>query len=70
MLTRDGEPDHERITQIGSEGGLLQAPVSIPGQGLVLASAERAEARLAGGLLHAVGAAPFRVDMATTESAV
>jgi o-aminophenol oxidase len=43
VLTRDGEPDHERITQIGSEGGLLQAPVSIPGQGLVLASAERAD---------------------------
>src|SRR2546427_5280294 len=34
VLTRGGEPDHERITQIGSEGGLLQAPVSIPGQGL------------------------------------
>jgi spore coat protein A len=43
VLTREGEPDHERITQIGSEGGLLQAPVSIPGQGLVLASAERAD---------------------------
>ena len=43
VLTRDGEPDHGRITQIGSEGGLLQAPVSIPGQGLVLASAERAD---------------------------
>ena len=43
VLTREGEPDHERITQIGSEGGLLQAPVAIPGQGLVLASAERAD---------------------------
>ncbi len=43
VLIRDGEPDHERITQIGSEGGLLQAPVSIPQQGLVLASAERAD---------------------------
>jgi o-aminophenol oxidase len=43
VLTRDGEPDHERITQIGSEGGLLEAPVSIPDQGLVLASAERAD---------------------------
>jgi len=43
VLTREGEPDHERITQIGSEGGLLHAPVSIPGQGLVLASAERAD---------------------------
>jgi FtsP/CotA-like multicopper oxidase with cupredoxin domain len=43
VLTRDGEADHERISQIGSEGGLLQAPVPIPGQGLVLASAERAD---------------------------
>jgi FtsP/CotA-like multicopper oxidase with cupredoxin domain len=43
VLTRDGEPDHERITQIGTEGGLLQAPVSLSGQGLVLASAERAD---------------------------
>jgi o-aminophenol oxidase len=43
VLTRDGGPDHGRITQIGSEGGLLQAPVSLPDQGLVLASAERAD---------------------------
>ena len=43
VLTRDGEPDHERITQIGTEGGLLLAPVSLPTQGLVLASAERAD---------------------------
>jgi FtsP/CotA-like multicopper oxidase with cupredoxin domain len=43
VLSRDGEPDHERIAQIGSEGGLLLAPVSIPAQGLVLASAERAD---------------------------
>jgi FtsP/CotA-like multicopper oxidase with cupredoxin domain len=43
VLTRDGEPDHERITQIGTEGGLLPAPVAIPAQGLVLASAERAD---------------------------
>jgi FtsP/CotA-like multicopper oxidase with cupredoxin domain len=43
VLTRDGEPDHERITQLGSEGGLLRAPAAIPGQGLVLASAERAD---------------------------
>ncbi len=43
VLTRDGEPDHERIVQIGSEGGLLLAPVAIPAQGLVLASAERAD---------------------------
>jgi spore coat protein A len=43
VLTRDGQPDHERITQLGSEGGLLHAPVAIPEQGLVLASAERAD---------------------------
>jgi spore coat protein A len=43
VLTRDGQPDHERITQIGSDGGLLVGPVSIPAQGLVLASAERAD---------------------------
>src|SRR6266542_769335 len=43
VLNRDGESDHERVTQIGSEGGLLQAPVAIPQQGLVLASAERAD---------------------------
>jgi len=43
VLTRGGEPDHERITQIGSEGGLLEAPAAIPDQGLVLASAERAD---------------------------
>ena len=43
VLTRDDEPDHERISQVGSEGGLLQAPVSIPQHGLVLASAERAD---------------------------
>jgi o-aminophenol oxidase len=43
VLTRDGEPDHGRITQIGSEGGLLLTPTPLPAQGLVLASAERAD---------------------------
>src|SRR5260370_34807898 len=43
VLTREGQPDQERITQIGSDGGLLGAPVPIPVQGLVLASAERAD---------------------------
>ena len=43
MLTRDGQPDHDRISQIGSDGGLLLAPVPLPAQGLVLASAERAD---------------------------
>jgi spore coat protein A len=43
VLSRDGRPDHGRVTQIGSDGGLLVAPVPIPVQGLVLASAERAD---------------------------
>jgi spore coat protein A len=43
VLTREGQPDHGRITQIGSDGGLLVAPVPTPVQGLVLASAERAD---------------------------
>jgi spore coat protein A len=43
VLTRDGTPDHGRITQIGTEGGLLAAPLSLPTDGLVLASAERAD---------------------------
>ncbi len=43
VLSRDGRPDHERIRQIGTDGGLLAAPVRIPAQGLVLASAERAD---------------------------
>jgi FtsP/CotA-like multicopper oxidase with cupredoxin domain len=43
VLTREGRPDHERITQIGTDGGLLVAPAPIPAQGLVLASAERAD---------------------------
>ncbi len=43
VLTREGRPDNDRITQIGSDGGLLAAPAPIPVQGLVLASAERAD---------------------------
>ena len=43
VLTRDGEPDNGRISQIGTEGGLLLAPTPLPAQGLVLASAERAD---------------------------
>ena len=43
VLKREGQPDHGRITQIGSDGGLLVGPVPIPLQGLVLASAERAD---------------------------
>jgi o-aminophenol oxidase len=43
VLMRDGRPDHERITQLGAEGGLLPSLVPLPAQGLVLASAERAD---------------------------
>ncbi|HEY2667823.1 MAG TPA: multicopper oxidase domain-containing protein, partial [Actinomycetota bacterium] len=43
VLCRNGEPDLGRITQIGTDGGLLAAPACLPPQGLVLASAERAD---------------------------
>jgi len=43
VLLRDGRPDHGRVMQIGTEGGLLLAPVALPTQGLVLASAERSD---------------------------
>src|SRR6266511_1894409 len=43
VLLRDGHPELERITQIGTDSGLLQAPVAVPRGGLVLASAERAD---------------------------
>jgi FtsP/CotA-like multicopper oxidase with cupredoxin domain len=43
VLTREGRPDHGRVTQIGTDGGLLPGPVGLPRQGLVLASAERAD---------------------------
>src|SRR5690348_11533377 len=43
VLLRDGEPELDRITQIGTDHGLLRAPVGVPGDGLVLASAERAD---------------------------
>ena len=43
VLLRDGAPELERITQIGTDHGLLRAPVSVPADGLTLASAERAD---------------------------
>jgi spore coat protein A len=44
VLTRDGEPDHQRITQIGTDGGSpLAAPAPMPAHGLMLAPAERAD---------------------------
>ena len=43
VLVRDGRPELERITQIGTDHGLLHTPVPVPADGLVLASAERAD---------------------------
>lgn len=43
VLLRDSRPHLDRIAQIGTDGGLLQTPVAIPPQGLVLASAQRAD---------------------------
>ncbi len=43
VLLRSGEPELHRITQIGTDHGLLRFPVRVPGDGLVLASAERAD---------------------------
>jgi FtsP/CotA-like multicopper oxidase with cupredoxin domain len=43
VLLRDGQPNLDRITQIGTDGGLLRAPVEVPSGGLVLAPAERAD---------------------------
>ena len=43
VLIRNGQPDLDRITQIGTDHGLLRAPTPVPSDGLVLASAERAD---------------------------
>src|SRR5580700_3778266 len=43
VLLRDGRPELGRITQIGTDGGLLPAPAAVPADGLVLAPAERAD---------------------------
>src|SRR6185312_14263594 len=43
VVVRDGAPELDRITQIGTDHGLLRAPVAVPADGLVLASAERAD---------------------------
>jgi o-aminophenol oxidase len=43
VLMRDGVPELGRIAQIGTDHGLLRAPVPVPADGLVLASAERAD---------------------------
>jgi len=43
VLVRDGDPELDRITQIGTDHGLLRAPTTLPSDGLVLAPAERAD---------------------------
>src|SRR5467141_248977 len=43
VLLRDGDSELERVTQIGTDHGLLPTPVRLPSDGLVLASAERAD---------------------------
>jgi spore coat protein A len=43
VLLHNGEPELDRVSQIGTDHGLLRASVSVPPDGLVLASAERAD---------------------------
>ena len=43
VLWRDGAPDLQRITQIGTDHGLMHAPCALPAAGLTLSSAERAD---------------------------
>ena len=43
VLLREGTPELERIRQIGTDHGLLRTAAPIPADGLVLASAERAD---------------------------
>jgi FtsP/CotA-like multicopper oxidase with cupredoxin domain len=43
LLDEAGIPVHEKIKQIGTDGGLLGQPVDIPRDGLLLAPAERAD---------------------------
>ena len=43
VLVHEGEPALDRIAQIGTDHGLLRAPAAVPPDGLVLASAERAD---------------------------
>ena len=43
VLLRAGEPELHRITQIGTDHGLLATAARVPPDGLVLASAERAD---------------------------
>jgi spore coat protein A len=43
VLVHEGERALDRIAQVGTDHGLLRAPTPVPADGLVLASAERAD---------------------------
>src|SRR4029077_14609808 len=43
VLVRSGDPELDRITQIGTAHGLVRTPTRVPPDGLLLASAERAD---------------------------
>jgi spore coat protein A len=43
VLLHNRQPELDRITQIGTDHGLLRTPTRVPSDGLVLASAERAD---------------------------
>jgi spore coat protein A len=43
VLLRDGDPDLDRIAQIGTDHGLLRTRARVPAEGLVMSSAERAD---------------------------
>ncbi len=43
LLDEQGKPTLDKITQIGTDGGLLGRPVAVPQDGLLLAPAERAD---------------------------
>jgi FtsP/CotA-like multicopper oxidase with cupredoxin domain len=43
VLLHDDGPELHRFTQIGTDHGLLRTPARVPPDGLVLASAERAD---------------------------
>ena len=43
VLLRDGKPELDRVSQIGTDQGLLRTPARVPPDGLALASAERAD---------------------------
>src|SRR6185437_9011743 len=45
VLLREGAPELERITQIGTDHGLLRTPAPVPADGLLLPGRRRRECR-------------------------